>query len=151
MSEKDQHEKYTKAVIFVVNFRFPSLPRGFSDALDCQAQGDALAEKGDAKDAHGQPDALQAVVRGEEAGHPVIHGEPRPQAEDAHPGYQCGDIPGERVVTIIIIVSINLLDIRVAVGMALGGSAGGLVNAVSQDDLVDGVREAVDGLGEHGV
>ena len=150
MSEK---EKYTIAVVSVVNFRlFPSLPRGFADALHSQAQGDALAEKGDAEDAHGQPDALQAVVRGEEAGHPVIHGEPRPQAEDAHSGYEGGDIPGEeRVVTVIIIVCINLLDIRVAVGMALGGSAGGLVNAVSQDDLVDGVREAVDGLGEHGV
>ena len=59
---------------------------------------------------------------------------------------------GRRLVNIIIIiVSINLLDIRIAVGMALGGSAGGLVDAVSQDDLVDGVRQAVDGLGEHGV
>ena len=61
------------AVILVVNCQFPCLPRGFADALHCQAQGDALAEEGDAEDAHGQPDALEAVIRGEEASHPVIH------------------------------------------------------------------------------
>ena len=44
-----------------------------------------------------------------------------------------------------------LLDVGIAVRMALGGSAGGLVDAVCQDDLVDRVRQAVNGLGEHGV
>ena len=35
--------------------------------------------------------------------------------------------------------------------MTLGGSAGGLVDAISQDDLIDRVGQAVNGLREHGV
>ena len=35
--------------------------------------------------------------------------------------------------------------------MTLGGSAGGLMDAVCQDDLIDRVCQAVNGLREHGV
>ena len=67
------------------------------DAPDGQPQGDALAEEGDAQYAHGQPDGLQAVLRREQAGHPMVHREPRPQTEDTHTRDKGGDIPGEKV------------------------------------------------------